>query len=169
MGLQKRLLPWMVVALFCSPDFARAITVLQPAASANVKVAEGVEFSAYVIGNRWDMSDAADITTSESRNLNNETFSNGVYRAITGDSQDGRTDSKFYLTWPGLPEAEYSIESGQKFPIDTSLYRKLTIKIRHLNASGSPSNSLHPVQVQRFSFFKLQKGPSSEEAEKNKI
>ena len=56
MGLERRLLPWMVVALFCSPDFARAITVLTPAVPENVKIAEGIELSAYVKGNRWDMS-----------------------------------------------------------------------------------------------------------------
>lgn len=150
MGFQNKLLLWMVTACFCSPVFAGAITVLQPAASTKIKIAEGVEFSAYVKGNRWDMSDAADITTSESRNLGNETFSNGIYSAVTADSADGRTDSKFYLTWPGLPAAEYSIESGQKFPIDTSIYRKLTIKIRHLDSTGSPNNLSHPVEIYFF-------------------
>jgi len=153
MGLHKKLLPWMVVAFFCSPDFARALTVLTPAASTNAKISEGIEFSAYVKGNRWDMSDAADITTSESRNLSSESFANGIYHAISNDSQDDRTDSKFYLTWPGLPAAEYSIESGQKFPIDTSIYRKLTIKIRHLDSNGVPDNTQHPIEIY---FFKDQ-------------
>lgn len=147
MRIQKRLLSWMAVACFCPPVFAGTITVLQPDVSTNVKLAEGIEFSAYVKGNRWDMSDAEDITISESRNLSNETFLNGVYSALTNDSPDGRTDSKFYLTWPGLPAAVYSIESGQKYPIDTSLYRYLTIKIRHLNDNGAPTGTLHPVKV----------------------
>jgi hypothetical protein len=156
MGLRKRLLLWMVAACFSSPGLAGAITVLQPAASTKTKIAEGIEFSAYVKGNRWDMSDSADIITSESKFLSNETFSDGVYRttSVEDDSPDGRTDAKFYLTWPGLPEAVYSIESGQKYPIDTSIYRKLTVKIRHLNTSGLPTNSLHPVQV---FFFKDEK------------
>ena len=138
----------MVLCCFCAPALA-AITVLEPNGSGTEKIAEGVEFSAYVKGNRWDMSDSADVITSESGNLSNETFSNGIYQAITVDDTpvDGFTDAKFFLTFPGLPSAVDSVESGQMFPIDTSIYRKLTIKIRHLNTNRTPTGTKHPLQT----------------------
>jgi len=146
MKLQKRLLLWTAVAFFSTPVRAGTITVLEPNGSGNEKIAEGVEFSAYVKGNRWDMSDPADVITSESKFLSNETFSNGIYSA-TSVEVGGTTDPKFYLTFPGLPSAVFSIESGQMFPIDTSVYRTLSLKIRHLGSNGLPTNSRHTVQV----------------------
>lgn len=149
MRIQETLLLWMAAAICCAPVTAGAITVLEPNGVGDEKIAEGVEFSVYVKGNRWDMSDATDVITSESGFLSNETFSNGIYRAtsIENASPDGLTDAKFFLTFPGLPSAVFSIESGQRFPIDTSEYSKLTLKIRHLDSSGIPTNSNHPVQV----------------------
>jgi len=146
MKLHKRLLLWTVVACFNTQVIADSISVLQPNGTGNEKIAEGIEFSAYVKGNRWDMSDPADVITSESRFLSNESFSNGIYRA-TSVEIDGKTDPKFFLTFPGLPSAVFSIESGQMFPIDTSVYSKLSLKIRHLGSNGSPTNSKHAVQV----------------------
>ena len=149
MKLRKRLLLWAVIACFKTPVMAGAIEVLEPNGIGNEKIAEGVEFSTYVKGNRWDMSDPADVITSESGNLTGETFSNGVYRAtsVEDSSPDGLTDAKFFLTYPGLPSAVFSMESGQMFPIQTSVYSKFSIKIRHLGSNGSPTNSNHPVQV----------------------
>lgn len=149
MKLRNRMLLWITVALLCTPLIADAITVLEPNGIGNEKIAEGVEFSTYVKGNRWDMSDAADVITSESRFLTNETISNGIYRAtsVEDNSPDGLTDAKFFLTYQGLSSAVLSLESGQKFPIDTSVYSQISIKIRHLDSGGSPTNSEHPVQV----------------------
>ena len=142
-------LQWIATACLYTPALAIAITVVEPNGTGEEKIAEGVEFSTYVIGNRWDMSDSADVITSESGNLSNEIFSNGIYQATSVDDApvDGITDAKFFLTFPGLPSAIFSNESGQKNPIDTSVFSKLTIKIRHLNANGTPSNTKHPVQV----------------------
>jgi len=146
MNLHKRLLLWTIVACFSTQVIADTIRVLQPNGTGNDKIAEGIEFSAYVKGNRWDMSDQADVITSESKFLSNESFSNGIYRA-TSVEIDGKTDPKFFLTFPGLPSAVFSIESGQMFPIDTFVYSKLSLKIRHLGSNGSPTNSKHAVQV----------------------
>ena len=142
-------LQWIATACLCTPALATAITVVEPDGLGNEKIAEGVEFSTYVIGNRWDMSDSADIITSESGNLSNEIFSNGIYQATTADDVpvDGLTDAKFFLLAPGLPSAVFTNESGQKTPIDTSVFSRLTIKIRHLNANGTPTNTKHPLQV----------------------
>ncbi|RLA50097.1 MAG: hypothetical protein DRR42_14035, partial [Gammaproteobacteria bacterium] len=142
MKWQKGLFAWLLVACFSTPVLA-AITVVEPG---NEKIAEGVEFSAYAIGNRWDMSDPADVITTDPSFLSNETFSNGIYSA-TSVEVDGKTDPKFFLTYPGLPSAVSLMESGQKFPIDTSVYRNLSIKIRHLGSNGLPTNSWHTVQV----------------------
>lgn len=149
MSLRFIVLLRIVTACFCTPALAAAITVLEPNGTGAEKIAEGVEFSTYVIGNRWDMSDSADIITSESGNLSNESFSNGIYQATSVDDAplDGITDAKFFLTFPGFPSAVFSIESGQKAPIDTSVFRRLTIKIRHLKTDGTPTNTKHSVQI----------------------
>ena len=149
MKLRFKGLQWVATACFCTPALAIAITVVEPNGLGNETVAEGVEFSTYVKGNRWDMSDSADIITSWSGNLSNEIFSNGIYQATSVDDApvDGITDAKFFLTFPGLPKALFIYDSGQKYPVDTSVFRKLTMKIRHLNANGTPTNTKHPVQV----------------------
>jgi len=57
MGLRKITLVCVLLA-FGVPGLATAaITVNEPDGLGNETVAEGIEFSAYVKGNRWDMSD----------------------------------------------------------------------------------------------------------------
>jgi hypothetical protein len=140
---------WLAYALCSAPAVQAAISVNEPNGLGNEEVAEGIEFSTYVKGNRWDMSDPGDVISSESGFLTNEQFISGVYRATTVEDGtfDGFTDAKLFLTFQGLPSSVFALESGQKFPIDTSLYRTLTVKIRHLASNGSPTGTNHNVQV----------------------
>ena len=105
MKCKNGLFVWGALVCLVMPLLANAIDVSEPA---NVRIAEGVELSAYVIGNRWDMSDATDIINIEPGYLSNETFSNGIYSATTIEV-GGKTDPKFFLTYPGLPSAVSSM------------------------------------------------------------
>ena len=136
-----------VAALVIAPGASADLVVLQPAGAE--RVSEGVEFSAYRIGNRWDMADPADVIRSESRFLANETFENGVYRAETVEdaTADGLTDARLFLLYPGLADAYNALESGQRHPVTTQDFRYLTLRIRHTPTDGSPSGENHPVQV----------------------
>ncbi len=78
MKWQKGLFVLVVLALMKTPVMAAGLTVLKPGGIGDEKIAGGVEFSAYEIGNRWDMSEPTDVITSESANLSNETFANGI-------------------------------------------------------------------------------------------
>ncbi len=139
----------LIGVLVCHVGLADTITVLEPNGQGVERVAEGTEFSAYDIGNRWDMSDTSDVITSESGFLSGQSFSNGIFLAETVEDSvpDGLTDAKFFLLYPGLPDAVHSLDSGQKFPIDTNVYRYLTLKIRHSALNGSPTGQNHSIQI----------------------
>ena len=131
-----------------------AINVIEPNGIGTELLAEGQAFSVYVMGNRWDMSGPEDIISWNSRELAEEEFVNGVYRSLTVESPQnpgsGLSDAKFFLTYQGLQDSMFSLASGQRFPIDTSVYDTLSMKIRHLSADGQPLGSDHPIFVYFF-------------------
>ena len=85
------ILSGLIIWTIFSPVTPAAIIVTEPDGLGDARIAEGVEFSAYEIGNRWDMSDAADVVAKESGYLENQEFVDGVFRATTFDI-DGFSD-----------------------------------------------------------------------------
>ena len=115
-------------------------TVIQPDGSGD-RVAEGIDFAKQEIGNPWDMSEARDVVLSESFHLTNESVSGGIY---TGQSTD--VDPRVWMLFPGQRQA-VRLDSGERFPIDPSHYRYLTLKIRYTDPGGGVLSANQNLQV----------------------
>lgn len=105
--------------------------------TATSRVAEGQDFATDTIGDSWDMDEPSDIVLYQSRGVEGEAFSGGIYSAVVADN-----DPRFWLLFPGLPNA-IRLDNGDRFAIDPSVYRYLTLKIRYLGSAGEPQ----PLQV----------------------
>lgn len=103
---------------------AAALVVTQPTAS--TVVAAGDDYATQVLGNAWDMSDAIDIDTEadESPGIVNPSFSGGLFSSHTSGN-----GAYFYPLFMGYP-LSLNLSRGANFPIDTTHYRYVTIKIR---------------------------------------
>lgn len=138
-GAFERGLVSLIFGLAATSAAAQSITVHQPDGS-NDRIAEGRDFSAYVHGNRWDMSDAIDVATNESGNVINQVLpsASGTYKLTTTSADPG-----FYVNWSGIAGTN-RLERGERFPIDTTVYSKLSLRMKH-NAPGN-----EPLQVLYF-------------------
>lgn len=113
----------LVVTTF--PAFSGSINVVAPGAG-TTRVAEGIDYATYELGDPWDMANIEDVVLRESQDIAGETISGGVY---SGTAQT--TDPRFWLVYPGLQNAVRVLDNGDKFPINTADYRYLTFKIRY--------------------------------------
>ena len=120
------------------------ITVTEPSSPA-MRVAEGREYSVYEIGNAWDMDSSADIDVNESVNLSNLSFQGGV---LSYDVLEG--PNILWLVFPGRQMAFRGLDRGERFPMDTSVYRFLTIKLRMRDLEGDPLTTDQPFIVRFF-------------------
>ena len=117
--------------LFCFQNaIAGSISVISPGGG-SIRVAEGVDYATYEIGNPWDMSDQNDVVLPESLDISGEAIAGGIY---SGTAQT--TDPRFWLVYPGLQNAVRVLDNGEKFPISTSDYRYLSAKIRYTGTTN---------------------------------
>jgi len=105
-----------------SAPICHALSVTQPTAASVVPA--GDDYATQVLGNPWDMNDAADIETQESFGVTGQTFSAGLYTANT--TANG---AFIYPLFMGYPQT-INLSRGANSPIDTSRYRYVTIKLR---------------------------------------
>lgn len=105
-----------------------ALTVTQPTASTVTPA--GDDYATQVLGNAWDMNDPVDLDTEESLSVTSQTISGGVY---SGTSTT--VDPNLYPLFPGYASS-INLSRGANFPIDTSHYRYVTMKIRLNGSSG---------------------------------
>ena len=132
-------LVFLLLGTLCAPAWSQSITVLQPD-GVNDRVAEGRDFSTYVLGDRWDMSDAKDVATNESGNVTNQVLPTaaGTYKLTSTSADPG-----FYINWSGIAGTN-RLERGERFPIDAAVYSKMAMRLKH-NAPGH-----EPLQVLYF-------------------
>ena len=85
------------------------------------EVPEGIEFSAVILKDRWDMQNSEDVYPLPwANNLASWDFEDGV---LTGVCQDN--DPFFWLLFPGVVSSLKLGKVGENYPIDTSLFHKL--------------------------------------------
>src|SRR4051812_19551980 len=114
-------------ALFFARAVFAALTVTSPGAGSST-IAAGNDFATQVIGDAWDMKNAQDIDTDESASLNSQTFSGGVFSATDPEAVGGCALA-FFPMFMGYGTQTVAVARGQKFAIDTSVYRYFTMKI----------------------------------------
>jgi hypothetical protein len=152
-------------AMFCYvllPTLAVAAppSVLEPVGNVN-RVPAGYDFATQELGDPWDMDRIEDTFTPDSRELANETVANGIYSFDTiEDALDGLSKAQFWLIYPGLNNSQRLVSEArdaatgrriftrEKFPINTSVYRYLTARVRMTSATGQPLD-----RTQRFIVF----------------
>jgi hypothetical protein len=119
---------------------ACALAVTQPTVS--TIVAAGDDYATQVLGQAWDMSDPVDIDTQESCGVNSQAFGSGLFSGITSAA-----DANIYPLFEGYLSS-INLSRGANFPIDTSHYRYLTMKIKATQPAGS-------MEFSRIVFFQV--------------
>ena len=113
-----------------APQASFALSVTQPTA-ATVVVA-GDDYATQVLGNAWDMNDSVDIETQESLNVTSQSFGSGIYSGVTTAA-----DANVYPLFEGQLSS-INLSRGARFPVDTSRYRYLTMKMK-ATQPGAPT------------------------------
>ena len=84
-------------------------------------VPEGVEFSAVILKDRWDMKNKEDIYPLPwANNLASWDYQDGIFTGICQDN-----DPSFWLLFPGVVSSLKLGKVGENYPIDTSLFYRL--------------------------------------------
>jgi hypothetical protein len=122
-----------LLAAFCLigalPQAGHALSVTQPT-SATV-VPAGDDYATQVLGNAWDMNDAVDVDTEESFNVTSQAFGSGIFSGLTTAA-----DANIYPLFEGQLSS-INISRGATFPVDTSHYRYLTVKMKATQPSSA--------------------------------
>lgn len=123
----------LLLATFCligTMSQADALSVSQPTAATVVPA--GDDYATQVLGNAWDMNDAIDVDTEESFNVTSQNFGSGTFSGLTTAA-----DANIYPLFEGQLSS-INISRGASFPVDTSHYRFLTVKMK-ATKPGSPT------------------------------
>jgi len=105
------------------------VAVTQPTVSTVVEA--GDDYATQVLGNAWDMSDAADIDMQESISVSGQLFSGGIFSATSASQSEN-----IYPLHMGYASS-INLSRGANHPIDTSRYRYVTYKLR-VNPTSQP-------------------------------
>lgn len=118
---------FLVGAAFCGAlcaPAALALDIIEPSGN-NDFVSAGRDYATQVLNNPWDADDAEDVETHRTGNMTAQTFSGGIYSAVTTTDDPG-----FYLLDEGLAGTT-NLSRGEANPIVTADYRYLTVKVRY--------------------------------------
>jgi len=156
---------WLAtLCYFLMPGTLLAVppVVLEPSGSNN-RVPAGYDFATQELGNPWDMDQIEDIFSPNSVELANETIVNGIYTFRTVEQAlIGKSKAQFWLIHPGLKNSQRlvsedrNLDTGrklftrEKFPIDTSIYKHFTARVRMSSATTEPLTTNQPFLVYYF-------------------
>jgi len=94
-------------------------------------VAAGDDYATQQLGDAWDMDNPVDVDSEESIGINNQTFSAGAFAGDTAGN-----GAYFYPLFMGYSNS-FNQSRGASYPIDTSHYRYVTIKVRATKPPGT--------------------------------
>src|SRR5262245_20424988 len=134
------LLPLLTLSLWGWHLDAAGITVTFSSPPAGNVFPAGLDYATDVLGDPWDMNSMGDISIDPQQRSSWSTIgvntSTGVPNAIGGTTL--ATPGGFAVLYPGLYAVTNTARSGRQFPVDTSLFRKLSFKLR-TQIAHSPS------------------------------
>jgi len=129
--MQKPLIGISCVFFFLASAMQARAALVVTLPTASTIIPSGDDYATQVLGNPWDMSDAIDIDTEESQFVANQIFSAGI---LSGDTT--ANGANIYPLFMGYASS-INLSRGALFPIDTSHYRYVTIKLRVSNPGGA--------------------------------
>jgi hypothetical protein len=97
----------------------------------NDRVAAGRDYATEVLGDPWDMNEPTDVNLNESGGISNAAYANGVFSATAATGDPG-----LFMLDPGIPSTLRQGRTGKNFPIDTTTYRVLSIRMNVSVASS---------------------------------
>lgn len=107
-------------------DPKAAVNILAP--SINLNFNEPLEYATQTFSDPWDMDNADDIAHRVIR-FSNVSMKGGVWQGVTNSA-----DSYFWFLWGGYPGAYLMLRDGERVPIDTNTYSRLSFKM-YVNAN----------------------------------
>lgn len=115
------------------PALAQAglsLAVTQPDGTAD-RIAAGRDYATEALGDPWDMNNVEDFNLNESLNISSPSYSAGVFSCTASSN-----DPNLFLLDPGLTGTQRNGRTGKYFPIDTTTYRYLTVRMNVSVASS---------------------------------
>ena len=162
----KRKTSWAGCLTFClviSVAAKAAPPVVIEPAGGDDRVAAGYDFATQELGDPWDMDRMEDMFTPNALEVVNETITAGVYNFDTIETDlPGITRAQFWMMHPGVlntqrlvnqdrnPVSGLSLYTREIFPIDPTVYRYFTARVRMTSATASPLVASQPFIVYFF-------------------
>ena len=114
------------LAVIASPAVFATLTITAPPVGSST-ISAGNDYATQVIGDAWDMNNPQDIDTDESVGQSSQSISGGVFSIVDGSSG---CNTGFFPLFMGYGSQTVTTARGPLFPIDTTVYRYLTMKIK---------------------------------------
>lgn len=124
----------VAILLTASGVVHSAITITSPAN--NVKLAAGADYATDVLGDPWDMANPEDVSISPDDRGGWASFGfpgNGTSGGVTSSS-----DTAVFFLGQGLYGINNPGRNGIRFPVDTSIYKKISFKMYSSIAGATP-------------------------------
>ncbi len=136
-------------------DPAKPISFLAPGGVS--EFAEPMDYAAAQFSDPWDMNNADDIGHRVIR-FSNVSMKNGIWSGKTVSD-----DSYFWFLWGGYPGAYSTFRDGERNPIDTNVYKKLTFKMYTSDASAQDKGTFYwfnrkDLKEAKFALYRVQPG-----------
>jgi hypothetical protein len=127
----------VAVAIFSPAAFA-ALTVTAPPAGLSF-ISAGNDYATQVIGDAWDMNNTQDVDTDDAIGATSQTFSGGIFTVV--DSAAG-CNTGIFPSFMGYGTQTVAMARGQQYPINTSVYRYFTMKIKATGGAAAQNNQV---------------------------
>lgn len=115
-----------------------ALTVTTPSTGSSV-ISAGNDYATQVIGDAWDMNNVQDIDMDESVGESSQGVSGGVFSIVDGSSG---CNTGFFPLFRGYGSHTVVTARGPQYPINTSIYRYLTMKIRATGGAATQTTQI---------------------------
>ncbi len=126
-----------VIAIFPPGVFA-ALTVTAPPAG-STPISAGDDYATQVVGDAWDMNNTQDVDTDEALGSPTQSFSGGLFNVVDTVAACG---TGVFPSFMGYGTTTVKTARGQLYPIDTTVYRYFTMKLKATGGAATQNNQV---------------------------
>jgi hypothetical protein len=127
-----------VAAAIFSPASFATLTVTAPPAGLSL-ISAGNDYATQVIGDAWDMNNTQDVDTDEAIGSPTQSFSGGLFNVVDTVAACG---TGVFPSFMGYGTTTVATARGQLYPIDTSVYRYFTMKMKATGGATAQNNQV---------------------------